>query len=106
MKISVKCKYCGKFESIDVDEKQYENWKSGMKIQDAMPDKGLFVREALISSTCFDCISKIFNTPKPGEDWGEQLTECGVCGCPIYKKDNLVCPQCGETVPFEDESDN
>lgn len=97
------CPHCGTIEQHEVDESQYNAWLSGMRIQDAMPNTDAFIREFLITGACYDCISKTFNQPKPGEDWGEMLGECGCCGCPVYAKDNGVCPQCGEDLANEKE---
>lgn len=105
MKVTKICPHCGKSEEHEVDEQQWLDWQGGMRIQDAMPDKDAFLREWFISGACYDCISKIFNKPKPGEDWGEMLGECECCGCPVYAKDNGVCPQCGETLGSGDEEE-
>ena len=65
-----------------------------------MPDLNTFEREALISELCYDCQSKIYNMPKPGEDWGKQIGNCECCDCAIWEKDinkegASFCPNCG-----------
>lgn len=97
------CPHCGKIDKHDVNSEAYNNWLSGMRIQDAMPEANDFLREFLITGACYDCISKIFNRPKPGEDWGEMMGECSCCGCPVYAKDVGICPQCGENLENEEE---
>ena len=89
MKITKICPHCGKSEEHEVDEQQWLDWQGGTRVR----------------GTCYDCISKIFNKPKPGEDWGEMLGECECCGCPVYAKDKGVCPQCGETLGSGDEEE-
>lgn len=97
MKIRIACRMCGNTETVDVPEDAYEKWKSGNgRIQDLMPKVHMMYREALIQSACCDCLSKLFNSPKPGEDWGEPVGECNVCGCTIYAKDGNICPSCNE----------
>ena len=49
---------------------------------------------------CYDCQSKIYNMPKPGEDWGKQIGTCECCDCAIWEKDinkegASFCPNCG-----------
>lgn len=92
--VKCKCMMCGKEESHEYPEDGLQKWQSGMKIQDAMPERNVFEREFLIVKMCFDCISKMYNRPKPGEDWGEVVAECEECGCPLYAKDNGLCPTC------------
>ncbi len=92
------CSICGKVFSVQFGEKEFEEISKGRSNGKPKDKEDAFRREALISGMCYDCQSRVFNTPKPGEDWGEQLCECEVCGCPIYKKDNGVCPTCGESV--------
>ena len=99
-KIKIKCVFCGKIQAVNVDENSYKKWIDGELIQRAMPDLNEFEREALISELCFDCQSKTFNMPKPGEDWGKQIGTCECCGCDIWEKDlnkegPSRCPQCG-----------
>lgn len=98
--IKIKCKFCGKIQAVNVDENRYRKWVDGELIQRAMPDLNDFEREALISELCYDCQSKIYNMPKPGEDWGKQIGNCECCDCAIWEKDinkegASFCPNCG-----------
>lgn len=92
------CPICGKQEAHQYEKEQFDSWVNGKLIQEAMPDINAFDREFLISGFCFDCISELFNAPKPGEDWGEPVGECDTCGAPIYEKDvkSGICPTCKE----------
>lgn len=99
MKVEVKCT-CGNKTVIDVNEKAFRLWNSGKAvIQEAFPELDDFSRDSLLTNMCFDCQSKLFNRPKPGEDWGDIVDECEVCGASLYSKDfdSGVCPccQCG-----------
>lgn len=55
---------CGNTFLIAVPEQEYQNWKDGMLIQDAMPSLGQEERELLISGTCPECWGKMM----PPED--------------------------------------
>lgn len=98
MNIELNCIKCGKnFMIENVDEDGYLAWESGMKIQEALPKMHMLYRECLISQMCPECISHIFNTPIPGkDDWGDVVTECGICGARLYQKDIDAdkCPCC------------
>lgn len=91
---------CGNSHIIEVSEESFKSWKDEkLPIQEAFKDLNSFTRECLLTGMCFDCQSKLFNTPKPGEDWGEIIDSCELCGAPLYSKDfdSGVCPccQCG-----------
>lgn len=88
------CINCEKPESHEYPFDGYQAYRSGARIKDALPECNAFEREFLISKLCFDCQSKIFHRPKPGESWGAVVGECEVCGCTIYENDNNKCPQC------------
>ena len=107
MVLNIKCPGCGNLTELNIDDEAYMKYKSGEVVaQRAFPNLNSFEREALISGYCFDCTSKIFNTPKPGEDWGKVLGECPVCGCTAYERNvdgNFYkCPSCGVKCPTED----
>ena len=100
--LSKKCACCGAITAVEVSEEAHDKYISGSTVLDAFPELNVFDREVLISSMCYDCISKNYNIPKPGEDWGEQVGECECCGAPIWKKDydenNMYkCVSCGLT---------
>lgn len=46
---------CEKTYTIAVPEQEYQNWKDGMLIQDAMPSLGQDDRELLMTGTCPEC---------------------------------------------------
>lgn len=117
--IKNQCPFCGKEHSVNVPKAGYDKWQMGGLIQHAMPELHKMVRESLITRMCLDCLSKTYNCPKPGEDWGEVILKCECCGTSLYARnkqgDNYVCPSCysnydGETLEevipegFEDES--
>lgn len=98
--IKIKCKFCGKIQAVNVDEKRYSKWVGGELIQKAMPDLNAFDRDVLVLELCHDCLSKTYNMPKPGEDWGKQLGCCDCCDRPVWEKDvmedgSFICPNCG-----------
>lgn len=92
------CPWCGKVVVISCDVNAHAAWLAGELVQRAFPDMDKFDREALVSGMCHDCSSKVFNEPKPGEDWGERVGSCPICGASIYPKnatdDGYVCPAC------------
>jgi len=49
------CPFCYKKQDITVPLKEYEAWKHGMLIQDAMPSVSKEDRETLISGVCSTC---------------------------------------------------
>ncbi len=95
------CPSCKKRESHTFTVQEWENYSHGMLIQEAMPKRTAFEREFLISNMCFECQSKIFNRPMPGDDWGKSR-ECPVCGCNVWDKDNGVCPSCHSKLDEEE----
>lgn len=118
-KVTIPCVMCGKDETVEVPVTGYYKYRAGELIQRAMPDVHKMVREVIITRMCMNCLSKTYNCPKPGEDWGEVIKECDCCGTSLYKRnisiDTLTCPSCfmqynaetlEEIIPegFEDES--
>ena len=100
MYTTIKCKICNAEEKITVDPAAYAAWCAGASIQDVMPDMHVLKRTALVKRLCLNCASKIFNYPKPGEDWGEQVADCPSCHCSIWSRDVTGdgvyrCPNCG-----------
>lgn len=97
------CVFCGKEQSLFVNDDAYDRYESGEEIQRAFPDLDSFAREFIISGMCYECQEKIFNKPQPcnKEAWGSVLGECACCGSPLYSKKNLTddgkykCPSCG-----------
>ena len=67
--MKVKCKYCKKKITVNVDENKYNSWKNGEGfIQDIMPELSAGEREILISRTCDSCFDKIFLGANNGEE--------------------------------------
>ena len=98
--IKYDCVICGAHAAVTVDEEGYARWRKGELIQRCLPTATRFQREQLVSQMCQDCLSETYNCPKDGEDWGEQLGECEMCGAPLWEKnrneeDRLKCPCCG-----------
>lgn len=88
---------CGNTTRITVGAVDYQKFlNKEAPIQKCLPELNEFERETLLSNMCFDCQSKLFNKPKPGEDWGSIMGECESCGAPLYSKDydSGVCPTC------------
>lgn len=98
IKMTVHCCTCGESQEIEVDSVGYEKWMKGTLIQLALPKTDKFTRDALVTRMCFDCLSKTFNMPKPGEDWGESIGTCECCDATLWKKDVedgiATCPCC------------
>lgn len=67
--ITVQCiiKGCGTSRIVHVAPLDYEAWKSGKPIQDAMPYLDADIREMLISGICGDCWRKMF-PPEESQD--------------------------------------
>lgn len=59
MLLKVKCQYCGKIVSIEVNPDELKRWKSGELIQRAMPSLNASQRELLLSNTCNDCWNRL-----------------------------------------------
>lgn len=60
--ICIRCRKCGELFIIKkVDYQDYKNWRSGMKIQEALSGLSSTERELLVSQTCGDCWNKMFN---------------------------------------------
>lgn len=97
--IEKKCS-CGNTTKVNVDEAKYLYWCDGARIQDVFPDLHPMSRDVLITGFCYDCLSKMYNMPKPDEDWGNPVCHCPTCDCAIWehrnkKSENLyVCPSC------------
>lgn len=67
--MKIRCKYCKKNFTINVDEYKYNTWKRGEGfIQDIMPELSPGDRELLISRTCNSCFDEIFLGANNGEE--------------------------------------
>lgn len=104
VRLEVPCPMCGEVQKVEMTEREYNSLMVGtLSVQESLPNHNAFDRETLISGMCHDCQSKMFNRPKPGEDWGPILGECGCCGARIYEKDNGKCSQCDAPFPYVEE---
>ncbi|MCM1215004.1 MAG: hypothetical protein NC548_10845 [Lachnospiraceae bacterium] len=108
MKQVYKCPMCGRKTELEVDENAWDLYQSsGKPVQECFPESNAFFRETLINGTCYDCQSKTFHRPKPGDEdkWGSEIGECANCGCPAFEIDrkdgNYMCPQCGCTELYD-----
>ena len=54
------CPNCNQGNSIEVDLKKYQQWKSGMLIQQVFPELSLDEREALQSGYHPECWEAVF----------------------------------------------
>lgn len=54
------CVSCSKVQTVTVDAAPFHKWRSGMHIQDAMPDVSDGDREFLLSSICEPCFDAAF----------------------------------------------
>lgn len=54
------CVFCGKTHSVDLMEYQFNLWREGELIQNAMPNASVEDREFLISGICPKCQEDIF----------------------------------------------
>ena len=60
MEISCKCRICKEERIVKVSEQSLKLWKSGMHIQDAMPEVSVDDREMLMSQICPTCWDRLF----------------------------------------------
>ena len=97
---SFMCPTCGKAHDVqmEVPDDKLERLEAGtLELKDALRP-GTFDREILISGMCYDCQEKVFHRPAPGHEaeWGDIMSECPICGTPLYKRDveEDKCPSC------------
>ena len=58
--VAMTCTFCRKFHLVEVDLEQFEAWRNGELIQNAMPYLTFTEREQLISGLCPKCQAKMF----------------------------------------------
>ena len=97
--LKVNCVSCGNEQEVSVDNRGYQQWLSGLAIQRALPKSHSFDRDVLITHMCYACLSKTYNQPVPGNDWGAVAQECYCCGANLYERNrnesgDLICPCC------------
>ena len=99
------CPFCGKESGYEITDKQYNKiqkkyYGERKNIMDVVPEFNSFQREMLITGMCFNCQSKLYNTPIPGDNsWGDLIGDCECCGAPIWSVKNAKnggygCPSC------------
>lgn len=63
--MKVRCINCGQLKTVGCTLEQWQQWRRGTLIQQAMPDVSKEQRELLLSGICGECWNKIF---KPEQD--------------------------------------
>lgn len=58
--ITKPCPYCGTVSKVTVPESGLKAWKSGTRIQDALPGLTADEREILMSGVCSKCWDDVF----------------------------------------------
>ena len=58
--IPIICPFCGEDHAVEVNLAQYDAWRNGELIQNAMPYLTFTEREQLISGLCPKCQAKMF----------------------------------------------
>ncbi len=53
--INTQCPFCGAQHVVKCKQEEYDNWNSGMLIQDAMPNASADKRELLMTGICPTC---------------------------------------------------
>lgn len=96
-----RCGLCGQSYEIKANKIAYSMWKGGASIQNAFPDRNSMERDAIAGRCCFQCFSKMYNMPLPGEEesYGKRIGECSCCGMAVWEKDikedgSFECKSC------------
>ena len=85
------CLKCGRWFKLPVTKEQFERWRSGELIQNAMPDLPKEDRELLVSGTCGKCWKEMFGEPEPKETWiQEEMASAVDAGC-FESQDDPEC---------------
>ena len=64
MKLNIKCPFCNRTSTVEVNKESFYKWKSGTLIQNAMPELSKQDRELLISGICSLCWEDTFQDKK------------------------------------------
>lgn len=59
--LEVECEYCGDIHIVSVNEFDFNDWKSGSLIQDAMPYLNESQKQLLISQMCDECWNRMYD---------------------------------------------
>ena len=107
-----RCSMCSQSIEAEITEREAEDLKDVNKtIQQVFPKRDAFFREMFISKLCYECQSKLFNVPMPGDtSWGEVIGKCSCCGTNIYTEKNRdksiqgkwICPTCSSKFTISD----
>ena len=54
------CRRCSTVHEAEVKKVDFEDWKNGKHIQDALPDIPIDLREILISGICNECYKELY----------------------------------------------
>lgn len=57
---NILCKMCGETKEVHFDKKDFDRWKKGEPIQDALYYLSADQRELLLSGICGTCFDKLF----------------------------------------------
>lgn len=76
MKIQKKCPCCGKLQTLEVNENEYQEWLAGKSVQKAFPNLNEDQREILMSGICPECWDTIF--PEEEEEDDSEYNEFGI----------------------------
>lgn len=98
------CYSCGKPEKIECNEVEERKHLKITSIKTALPSLSSTELETFTSGLCYDCIEKLFNVPKPGNEklFGQRLGKCNCCDRPVWEKDIklgriFICNYCNGT---------
>lgn len=69
VQVVTQCPFCGKGQSVWVNEIDYLDWQDGKLAQDAFPYLPSHERETLISGMCPMCWERMFGDFGPEEDY-------------------------------------
>lgn len=64
MIIDISCGECGKEFTVEAPDEDVQRWVEGELIQNALPQLSNEERELLISRTCNDCFTEMFDLPE------------------------------------------
>lgn len=102
--VTKECYLCGKPKKIGCNKIEDRNHQKRNLIKTGRPHISNMEVEALTNGLCYDCIEKLFNVPKPGNEklFGIRLGKCSCCDRPVWKKDIklggiFICSYCGGT---------
>ena len=57
----IKCVFCNKVTTLNLDEEKVNRWRSGELIQDVFPELDADTREVMITRVCKECTKDLFD---------------------------------------------